>query len=308
MGMAVIFGALALVVLAGAVLLWQVSQTGAQRAAGTAFIDSRLEAQASSQGRKATVAPRSANRAFRVGYFDEMFLRAGVEPTQGFYLRNVGFVVGLAVLASLFGGWLGAVLGALLGLIGVYFRLWWKADRRQQRMVTQLPVFLDAVVRLITIGSSLGAAFQTAASSVEAPLREVVERAASQNRSGKDLDQALTQVARLYGLKELQLVSAVVAVTLRYGGRSDQVLDRMSSFIRDLEAARQELTALSAEVRLSAWILSLLPIVLACYIVIFNAPMFLSMWSDPVGFKMLLVAAGLEIVGAYSLYRMAKSI
>ena len=307
MAMTLVISALALVLLGAGVLLWQMSQSGAQRAAGTAMIDSRQEAY-----RKGVSAAAPDKRAqaqkTHIASLDEMFLRAGVVPTAAYFLTNLVIVAGAALVASLIGGWLAAAIAGVLALVLVIFFLWRKADKRQRRMVSQLPVFLDAVVRLITIGSSLGAAFQTASSSVDHPLREVMERVAAQNRTGKDLDMALEQAAKVYGLKELQLVSSVVAVTLRYGGRSDQVLDRLSAFIRDIEQARQELVALSAEVRMSAWILSLLPIGIGAYIMIFNSALFMGMYNDPTGFKMLIVAVCLQVGGSYWLYRLAKSL
>ncbi|WP_050851137.1 type II secretion system F family protein, partial [Bordetella pertussis] len=236
------------------------------------------------------------------GAWRQLLLRAGVEPTPRFLAASVG----APALAWLFGGWISAAAALLLVALLWYFHLWLKADRR--RMVHQLPTFLDALVRLITIGNSVNAAFQNALGSVEQPLLEVLQRADSQVRSGKDLDAALHQVSRQYQLRELFLVSAVIALALRFGGRSDQVLERMAAFMRDLEQARDELTALSAEVRLSAWILALLPIGLALFIIIFNNQLFMGMWHDPMGFRLLVFAMLLQAGGSYWLYRMARSV
>ncbi|MFJ0691017.1 type II secretion system F family protein, partial [Bordetella bronchiseptica] len=242
------------------------------------------------------------------GAWRQLLLRAGVEPTPRFLAASVGAHVGVPALAWLFGGWISAAAALLLVALLWYFHLWLKADRRRRRMVHQLPTFLDALVRLITIGNSVNAAFQNALGSVEQPLLEVLQRADSQVRSGKDLDAALHQVSRQYQLRELFLVSAVIALALRFGGRSDQVLERMAAFMRDLEQARDELTALSAEVRLSAWILALLPIGLALFIIIFNNQLFMGMWHDPMGFRLLVFAMLLQAGGSYWLYRMARSV
>ncbi len=307
MAMTWLIAALALVLLGAGVVLWRISLSGAQREAGTAMIEHRLDAR-----RKGAVDAPAERRVqiqkTHIASLDELFLRAGVVPTSIYFLTRILIIACAAAVASLIGGWLAAGIAALVTVVLLVFFLWRRADKRQRRMVSQLPVFLDAVVRLITIGSSLGAAFQSAAASVDQPLREVMERVAAQNRTGKDLDVALEQVSRLYGLRELYLVASLVAVTLRYGGRSDQVLDRMSAFIRDLEQARQELVALSAEVRLSAWILALLPLGIGAYIIIFNSALFMGMYHDPVGFKMLIVAAFLQTGGSYWLYRLAKSV
>jgi tight adherence protein B len=66
--------------------------------------------------------------------------------------------------------------------------------------------------------------------------------------------------------------------------------------------------ALSAETRLSAWVLGLLPLVVAGGLFVMNAGYILLMWRDPMGKAMLLTALGLEVVGALLLYRLAKSI
>ncbi|MFS9531751.1 type II secretion system F family protein, partial [Klebsiella pneumoniae] len=60
---------------------------------------------------------------------------------------------------------------------------------------------------------------------------------------------------------ELVLLSSVLRLALRYGGRADIVMERTAAFMRDRQQAQRELFALSAETRLSAWIIGLLPVV-----------------------------------------------
>ncbi|MCS3504659.1 type II secretion system F family protein [Achromobacter sp. AGC78] len=304
---ALILGALALVLASGAVLLWRHANSGARRAASSAFLDNQLK-----RGREAVEAAPFAEggRAMRSGFsgWDRLLLLAGVRQSVGFYLRIAIPVVAGAVLAWVFLGPLSGVVSFIMLAVLTYFLLWLRADKRRRRMIAQLPAFLDNIVRLITIGNSMGAAFQTAAASTDQPLLEVVETAASLSRSAKELDAALVQVSRMYGLKELYMVAAVVSLAMRFGGRSDQVLERMAAFMRDVAQARNELTASSAEVRLSAWILALLPVGIAGFIMVANNKLFMGLWEDPLGFKMLLTAVVLQIGGCYWLYRMAKSI
>jgi len=304
---ALILAALALVLASGAVLLWRHANSGARRAASSAFLDNQLK-----RGREAVEAAPFAEggRALRSGFssWDRLLLLAGVRQSVGFYLRIAMPVAAGAVLAWVFLGPLSGVVSFIMLAVLTYFLLWLRADKRRRRMISQLPAFLDNIVRLITIGNSMGAAFQTAAASTDQPLLEVVETAASLSRSAKELDAALVQVSRMYGLKELYMVAAVVSLAMRFGGRSDQVLERMAAFMRDVAQARNELTASSAEVRLSAWILALLPVGIAGFIIVANNKLFMGLWEDPLGFKMLLTAVVLQIGGCYWLYRMAKSI
>ncbi|MEI2415648.1 type II secretion system F family protein [Orrella sp. JC864] len=299
--------AIALLLLAAGLWLWSWSRERERRQATASFVERQIAGQW--QAAQAS-APAGGAPVWRLGTqgWARLLRRAGVSPTPGFYCMVLGLPLLLALLAFLLLGPVAGVVTLPVLLVLSYFRLWWKAEKRYRRMVEQLPVFLDSLVRLITIGNSLGSAFQAAAPEVDEPLQEVLGRVASLTRSGKELDAALRQVSAQYGLHELYLVAAVVGVALRFGGRSDQVLERMAAFMRDLQQARQELVALSAEIRLSAWILALLPVGIAAFILVFNNDLFMNMWRDPVGSKMLLGALALQIAGSYWLYRMAKSI
>ncbi|MGH8809394.1 MAG: type II secretion system F family protein, partial [Noviherbaspirillum sp.] len=136
----------------------------------------------------------------------------------------------------------------------------------------------------------------------------VLERASRLMQAGMELEHALHQEARIYKLVELDLVASVVGVAARFGGRADIVLERMAAFMRDLEQAQQELFALSAETRVSAWVMGLLPVGVGAFIVIFNNDMFVKMWTDPVGKHMLIGAGVLEVAGVCWLYRLVKSV
>ena len=226
----------------------------------------------------------------------------------GFYLRSAVVCLAIVILAALWGGGLAAAVALALAMVGGYFLVWLKAERRRRKMIAQLPEFLDMVVRMMTVGNSMGAAFQAASVKTNAPLLEVMERVASLSRTGRELDVSLRQVSRQYRLHELYLVAAGVGVAQRFGGRSDHVLARMAAFMRDLSQARQELVALSAEVRLSAWVLALLPLVIGAFILMFNTELFLGMWDDHIGWRLLIGAFGLQVLGSYWLYRLARQI
>ena len=303
-----------LLLLAGALMLWQHGQQKTRQAAAQAMVEEQLGQRISRQAMHgnsggASSARKSPSHVW-VGPpgWRSLLLCAGVVPTPAFWLRYLMIVGVLVVLAALTLGWLAACVVLLASMVGVYFWFWLKAERRRRRMIQQLPEFLDNVVRMMTIGNSMVAAFQAASSKTNQPLQEVMGRVSSLNRSGKELDVSLRQVSRQFRLHELYLVASVVGIALRFGGRSDQVLQRMAAFMRDLSQARQELAALSSEIKLSAWVLALLPIGIAAFILTFNTDLFMNMWEDPVGWKMLVGALVLQIVGSYWLYRLTKQI
>ncbi|BEP50690.1 MULTISPECIES: type II secretion system F family protein [Variovorax] len=220
----------------------------------------------------------------------------------------VGFVaiVVLTALAGLFGGWIAALSAlTLLALLAV-FAIWLRLQKSRRKLVSQLPGYIDAMVRLITIGNSTQAAFQLAIATTEAPLRGHLERSASLVRAGMDLDRALHQTASSVRVEEMFLLASILGLGVRYGGRSDLLLERVGNFMRDREQAEHELLAMSSETRLSAWILGLLPVSIGAFFILTNPSYFLGMWSDGTGRMMVLSAAGFQLFGAALLYRLAK--
>jgi len=255
----------------------------------------------------ADATPQSTVRNLRRRW-DDLMRRADLAPTRRTYL-SIGVPAVLAVLAgAMAGGVIGAAAMLVMAITTLCLLIWIRVRRLKDKMLRQLPGFLDGVVRLMTIGSSVPAAFQNSVANTEPPLRQCLVQAIHLQRAGKELDQAVLQMGRAYDLDELVIVSSVLRLSQRYGGRADVVMERTASFMRDREEAQRELMALSAETRMSAWVLGLLPLVVGGSMFVFNAGYILLMWRDPGGKAMLLTAACLEVAGAFMLYRLARSV
>lgn len=232
--------------------------------------------------------------------------RAGISNARKLALLTAAATCVLCLWAAREGGWLAAGV-ALLGCVCfIYFVLSTRTNKRRQKIVRQLPSFLDGIVRLITLGNSVPAAFQGALQTTEAPLRECLDQVSRLLRGGVEIDRALSQAALLYGARELELVGAVLRLSVKYGGRADVMLDRMSAFMRDLEHAERELSAMSAETRMSAWVLALLPLGIGGFLILTNPRYFGAMWYDPKGRDLVYLAVVLQMVGAWLLYRLTR--
>jgi tight adherence protein B len=219
---------------------------------------------------------------------------------------GAGAIVVLTVAAALLGGWPAALGAFLFSVLLAAFGLWFRLQKFRRQLVNQLPSYIDAMVRLITIGNSTQAAFQLAIATTRAPLRGYLDRASSLVRAGVDLDRALHQMASRVRIEELFLLASILGLGVRYGGRADLLLERVGNFMRDREQAEHELVALSAETRLSAWILGLLPVCVGAMIITLNPSYFLRMWHDGTGQYMVFGAVGMQILGAFLLYRLAR--
>lgn len=232
------------------------------------------------------------------------WLLGAVEP--GALLGGLAATAVSVGLTALFSGAVSALgLFAVLLMGGAFF-IWLRVQAMRRQIIRQLPGFLDVIVRLIVMGHSTQAAFQTAAAGTKHPLRGHMEKAMGLVKAGMDIDQALLQVARKVRIEELFLLASILGLGMRYGGRSDVLLERVAQFMRDHEEAEQELVAMSAETRFSAWILGLLPVLVGGAIVTTNGDYFARMWTDPTGQAMVVGAIGLQAFGALLLYRLAR--
>jgi tight adherence protein B len=238
----------------------------------------------------------------------EALMPAWLEGAVGapIVLLGIAAIVVSTAVAGSVGGW-PAAAGSflLLSLLGT-FAVWLRLQKFRRQLVSQLPAFIDAMVRLITIGNSTQAAFQLAIASTRAPLRAYLERAGSLVRAGVDLDRALHQLASRVHIEEMFLLASILGLGVRYGGRADLLLERVGNFMRDREQAEHELVALSAETRLSAWILGLLPVCVGAVIITLNPAYFLRMWHDSTGQYLVFGAVGLQVLGVVMLYRLAR--
>ncbi|ODV44456.1 hypothetical protein AWV79_07855 [Cupriavidus sp. UYMMa02A] len=304
---ALLLVAMALVVTGLGLLLLANAQVRARKEQADAFVRAQTEQvrlrYAAAQDPQLQQPARDLKRRW-----EDYLRRADLTPTRRTYFMWGAPCLLLTLVGLAAGGLLGALAMLTVCTAVGAFLLWNRVRRMRQKMLLQLPGFLDGVVRLMTIGSSVPAAFQNSIANTEAPLRQCLVQAIHLQRAGKELDQAVLQMGRIYHVQELVLVASVLRLSVRYGGRADVMMERTAAFMRDREQAQRELMALSAETRLSAWILGLLPLVVGGALFVLNAGYILMMWRDPTGKTMLLTAAGLEVAGTFMLYRLAKSI
>jgi tight adherence protein B len=239
---------------------------------------------------------------------EERMKRAGIEP-KSWHAVVVAFAgvfwVGSAALVR---GAIGALLGAVLFGAAVVSFLNWRKRKQAERILEQLPSFLDHVVRAVQTGSSLPNALHSATEETPEPIRSVFARVVRQTRLGVTLEEALDQASSLYSVRELQILSLTVRVSQRYGGSVRDMLGSIVTMIRQRERARREFRAMTGETRLSAVILGALPAAIAVYVMIVNPEYLGRMTSDSAGRVALWLSGGLQVVGSLMLWRMVRSV
>jgi len=299
-----LLGSSALLLFAAAMALWWGLAIRVQQRAAADHADTRLGHADTKQA-----ADEARNHRPAASRWRSLLRRAGLAPSA----RTVVLLVLPGIVAAVAAGIrLGATSFGLFVLalyaLGIVLWMYRRMEKMQQRLVAQMPDFLENMVRMAGIGNSLSMAFQSATQNVDPPLRPILDNALSYTRAGMDLDRALQHAAQSYRLRPLEMLAVILGTSIRIGGRSDQILQRMSDFMRDLEEVQRELQANTSETRMSAWVLGLLPVIAALFMALVSPEFFQPMFHDPLGKKILLVAVVMELGGGFLLYRLAKSL
>lgn len=300
---ALLVASIALLLAVGAIHLWWGVAARHQQRAAALHAETRLAPTTAAVPGNTAIAQPPRQR------WAELLRRAGLHDSRRMLvlLCLPALVLPVGAAIRLGSAWAGA-LTLLLYALGLGLWLQRRIGKVRQRLIAQMPDFLENMVRMAGIGNSLSMAFQSATQNVTPPLRPILDNALGYTRAGMDLDRALLQAAQAYRLQPLEMLSVILGTSIRIGGRSDQILQRMSDFMRDMEEVQRELQATTSETRMSAWVLGLLPVVSALSMALLNPDFFQPMFHEPLGRKLLLLAVALEAGGAFVLYRLAKSI
>ncbi|WP_152220839.1 type II secretion system F family protein [Pseudomonas sp. SCB32] len=234
--------------------------------------------------------------------------RAGVTDMRRWLLCFGVAALVMGLLGARLEGVPGALAAAALALAGGHVLLNVLYRRRLQRMIRQMPNFLDQVVRSLHSGRTLGDAIAQSVNASDDPLREVFSLANNHVQLGISLPESLQEVAELYDVEELHVFSLGVAVNHRYGGNTTDLLENIIKVIHEREKLSRQLRAMTGETRLSALVLAVLPVSLGAYILFTNPGYLMNMWLDSSGRWLLLTSLGLQVLGCYTLWRMLKSV
>jgi tight adherence protein B len=249
----------------------------------------------------------------RQTYWQQFKVRASIYA--GFELQTKHAIV--IPVAFVFTGMLGWYIYGLVGAILIFsttififgFLLpYSRLRRRQAQTIAQVPLFIDQVLRSLSTGRSLESAIRFATDEAQPPLRFVLDRVIRAADLGADMVENLTEAAKLHRLRELNLIALAMRISNNYGSSPRDMLDSVVKMIRQQELARRELSAMTGETRISAWVLGLTPVAIAAYIMVMN-PNYLNMLlQDPTGKTMAIAALILQGLGAFILWRMLRSV
>lgn len=188
--------------------------------------------------------------------------RLPIRPGE-FVLAAAGSGVGLGLIAWLLTAQL--LLGVLSGLAGP-FLAWnfvkFKVARRRKAFEAQLPEALSLIASSLQAGHTALRSVQSMVEESEPPLSQEFERVVAETALGDPLVDALGRMAQRIDVEDLAWVVQAIRIQQTVGGKLADLLFTLAEFMRGREEIRREVKVLTAEGRLSAYVLGGLPVLL----------------------------------------------
>ena len=214
----------------------------------------------------------------------------------------------LAVAVTvLFGNALvGIVVGGLAGWQGMRFALNFRIKRVRSRFGTQLPDVLQFIAGSLRSGFSLGQGLDAVVREDTQPAAGEFSRALAAARVGVELEDALDTVADRMESSDLRWTVIAIRIQREVGGNLAEVLANTVVTMRERASLYRHVKALSAEGKLSAYILVALPLGVFGWLFLTSRPYVRPLYSSMVGFGLLVFFFVLIVCGSLWMRKLIK--
>jgi tight adherence protein B len=240
----------------------------------------------------------------RVHRLDRLLIQSGSRLSVADFLLLSALLAGLGASSALYlhaPHWF-VVCALGTGLLPLAYILRLRA-RRLRQIEHQLPDALDLMARAMLAGHAFSSALSVVASEGAEPIAGEFRTAFDEINFGLSLPEALVNLAARVDSSDLRYFVVAVLVQRETGGNLAELLTKTATLIRARMRLAGTVRVLSAEGRISAWVLSLLPFLVAGAIQLVH-PSFLNiLWVDALGRKLALAAIGMMVFGIFWMWR-----
>lgn len=239
---------------------------------------------------------------------DELMQQARVNMLAGVFILTtlvcgaVALLVGQALTHQM---GIALVLAAIAFFLPTFNLL---LRRRQQRAKFEalFPDALDLMAYALKAGHSILASFKMVAEEMAAPVGEEFGRVVEEINFGGNLEATLHNFARRVDSTELRYFVTSVIIQRETGGNLVEILEKISETIRKKFRFREKVKALTAEGKISAYILVALPFLIALAVSVLNRKYISVLLTDPVGHYLLMGASVMMAFGIFVIFRLVQ--
>jgi tight adherence protein B len=244
----------------------------------------------------------------RIRILDRFIYQAGMSFTVSVFIAitlitfissvALFLIIGLTVIPAIA---IGIVIGAV-----PFLYLKRAKNRRINNVEQKLPDALDLMVRALKVGHAFPSAIQMVGTEMTGPISSEFAIVFDEINYGLSEVEALTNLLARVPSSDLNYFVIAVVIHSQTGGNLAELFSNLSSLIRARLLLLGNVRVLSAEGRLSAWILTLLPFIIALLLFFINPNFFNVLFTDPLGIKIITTALILMVVGIFWMVRIVN--
>ncbi|RWA76271.1 type II secretion system F family protein [Mesorhizobium sp. M1C.F.Ca.ET.193.01.1.1] len=179
-------------------------------------------------------------------------------------------------------------------------------NRRILKFAQQLPDALDMIVRSLRAGHPASVAIGLVAREMPDPLGTEFGIVSDEITFGLSLEQAVRKLSERVGFEGLHLLSVSLSIQSKTGGNLTEILANLSAVLRERQKLKMKIKALSAEGRMSAWIISLFPVVMFLVLLVTAPSYYGTVWHNPLILPAFTIFGVWALLGDFIMYRMVN--
>lgn len=238
---------------------------------------------------------------------DDTLDRAGLKVRSNeFVVFCAGLVIGSLFLGVLLFGIPYFLLGLILPVLGIPFGLKFLASRRRKKFVAQLGDTLQLMAGSLTAGYGLGQTLDSVARETDSPTNEEFSRVVMETRLGRSLEDALDAMSKRINAPDFDWVVDAIKIQSSVGGNLSEIITQVGETIRARTRIRRQVDALTAEGKISALVLFVLPFGLMGFITMSNPDYIKPLFSGGIGYAMLGAAGTMMAIGGLWLKKLVN--
>jgi tight adherence protein B len=241
-----------------------------------------------------------ADWAIRVGEYQSLRLLCAIMLAVASYL--------LASVLGIDAAWLKILAVLVAAFIGWRIPAYYLARRRRKRLEqieAQLPDTLISIVKSLRTGMGLLQALTYAAEQTPAPLGTELQSAIRDLQFGAAAEDVFSALSERVGSKDLDIVVTAIIIQRTVGGNLSEILSTVATTIRERMQLRAEVRILTAQQRMSANIIALIPIGIAAAFILVNTGLGTVLFTTTYGQIALAVGIFFEVLGYWLVRRLA---
>ena len=246
------------------------------------------------------------NRLPLVGDLPRVLRQAGISMSSGAFLTTcfAGFVAVAVLFSQLTNPFGATVFAFVLCIIVPIAAVRLQRTQRINELVSQLPDALEMMARGLKVGHPLNASLASVANEMNDPIATEFGIVVDQVSFGDDLTDAFNEFADRLNQEDVHYLSTAIAIQHGTGGDLARILNTLAKVIRDRMTMRHKIKAISAEGRLSAAILSVVPVIIFVGLNVMSPRYYGDIAEEPLAGPLVFIVATLVILNAIILRKL----